>query len=352
MLYAIRLLAPRAALPPAAYFSFSMHLPTPDDLEAASPQAPLVALTGATGFIGRHLATTLARAGWRVRLLLRREPAGSAWRRARPQVVAGALDNEAALARLVEGADAVIHLAGLIKAARRADFFAVNADGVARIAQTTRRVSPGAHFVLVSSLAAREPALSDYAASKRAGEAEALDAMGARATVLRPPAVYGPGDRETLRFFQVAGWRRVPLLGPPESRAALIHVQDVSRLIATLAAAVPQGQVLAAADNRPEGYGWAELLGAAARAIGNPAPRFVQAPQGMLRGVALLGDLARLGGSASMLNSQKLRELRHADWAVQPAELARPAGWAAQFDIDSGFADAVAWYRAAGWLPG
>lgn len=315
-------------------------------------RAPLVAVTGATGFIGRHLTAALVQAGWRVRLLLRREPSGAEWRQSTPEVVAGSLDNEAALARLVEGADAVIHLAGLIKAARRADFFAVNAQGVARIAQATKRLSPGAHFLLVSSLAAREPSLSDYAASKRAGEAAALDAMGARTTVLRPPAVYGPGDRETLRFFQVARWPRVPLLGGPDARAALIHVRDVARLLVTLVALTPQGQVLAAADAQPQGYRWDELLGAAARAVGNPTPRFVQAPQGLLRGIAWVGDVARLGGSAAMLNSQKLRELRHADWGVSAAELARPEGWSPQFEIETGFADAVAWYRSAGWLPG
>jgi nucleoside-diphosphate-sugar epimerase len=130
----------------------------------------------------------------------------------------------------------------------------------------------------------------------------------------------------------------------------MIHVQDLTRLIVTLTAAQPCGEVLTAADGRPSGYHWDELLGAAARAVGNPAPRFVTAPQSLLKSVALLGDLARAFGSASMLNSQKLRELRHPDWGVAPTELARPAGWAAQFDLDRGFADAVAWYRTAGWL--
>ena len=64
------------------------------------------------------------------------------------------------------------------------------------------------------------------------------------------------------------------------------------------------------------------------------------------------GDLGRLAGFATMLNSHKLREMSHLDWSVAPAEQARPAGWSARFDIESGFADAVAWYRAAGWLPG
>lgn len=325
--------------------------PSLPSLDERPARRPLAAVTGATGFIGRHAVDALTQAGWRVRLLLRRDPSGSAWRTSRPEVVAGSLDDEAALERLVEGADAVVHLAGLIKAARRADFFDVNCNGVARLAAVVRRHAPDAHFLLASSLAAREPSLSDYAASKRAGEAAALELLGARATVLRPPAVYGPGDRETLRFFQVAGWPRVPLMGGPDARAALIHVRDAARLIAVLAALPPSGGVLTAADDHPEGYGWQALLGAAARAIGNPSPRFVQAPQALLRGVAWIGDIARLGGSASMLNSQKLRELRHADWGVSTAELARPPGWSPEFDIDSGFADAVAWYRKAGWLP-
>ncbi|MGI4778691.1 MAG: NAD-dependent epimerase/dehydratase family protein [Janthinobacterium lividum] len=325
--------------------------PSPFQPEEGTARKPLAVVTGATGFIGRQAVEALTHAGWRVRLLLRRDPTGSAWRASRPEVVAGSLDDPAALERLVDGADAVVHLAGLIKAARRSEFFAVNCDGTVRLVQAIRRRAPGAHLVLVSSLAAREPLLSDYAASKHAGEAAAFDTLGGRVTVLRPPVVYGPGDRETLRFFQVAGWRRVPLMGAPDSRAALIHVRDVARLIAVFASQSPRGEIWAAADDRPEGYGWAALLGAAAHAVGNPSPRFVQAPQALLRGIALVGDLARLGGAASMLNTQKLRELRHADWAVAPGELARPPGWSAQFDIDSGFADTVAWYRAAGWLP-
>jgi nucleoside-diphosphate-sugar epimerase len=312
---------------------------------------PLAAVTGATGFIGRHLVKALAQAGWRTRLLLRNVPDVPQWRSLRPQVVAGALGDEAALIRLVDGADVVIHAAGLIKATRRAHFFAINRDATAALAHTVKRVAPVAHFVHVSSLAAREPLLSDYAGSKRAGESAVFDILGPRATVLRPPAVYGPGDRETLLFFQLARRRTVPLLGERDAVAAMIHVHDLARLIVTLATASPRGEVLTAADGRPEGYRWDELLGAAARAVDNEAPRLVRAPRGVLSGVALLGDLARILGSASMLSSQKLREIRHPDWSVSPSELARPPGWLPQFDLESGFSDAVAWYRSVGWLP-
>lgn len=294
----------------------------------------------------------LARSGWRVRLLLRRDPVIAEWRDVRPEIVAGSLADPAALERLVEGADAVIHVAGLIKAATQGEFFAVNRDGAASIARITRRLAPGAHFVQVSSLAAREPSLSDYAASKRAGEDAVRGILGARMTVLRPSAVYGPGDRETLLFFQLARQKFVPLLGGVEARAALIHVRDLARLVVALAGAEPRGEVLTAADARPEGYRWDEVLGAAARAVGNSSPRFFRAPAALLRTVATVGDVGRLLGSANMLNSQKLRELRHPDWSVAPGELAHAPGWAPEFTLDTGFADAVAWYRAEGWLPG
>ncbi len=311
----------------------------------------MVAVTGASGFIGRHLVVALAQAGWRIRLLLRREPDEPQWSSLQPQVVVGALDDEAALARLVDGSDAVIHLAGLIKAARRSQFFAINRDAAAALARTVQRLAPAAHFLQVSSLAAREPALSDYAASKRAGEEAVRNILGPRATVLRPPAVYGPGDRETLLFFQLARQRWVPLLGSQDAVVAMIHVRDLVSLVVARIEAPPCGELLTAADDRPEGYRWNELLGAAARAVDNPIPRFVQAPHSLLYGIALLGDLARMAGSYSMLSSQKLRELRHLDWSVSSAELSRPEDLAPRFDLDTGFADTVAWYRRRGWLP-
>lgn len=315
-------------------------------------QPKLAAITGANGFIGRHVVKALAEAGWQVRLLLRSEPSALEWQTLKPQVVAGSLGDEAALDRLVDGADAVIHLAGLIKAARRSDFLAVNRDGAVAVARAMQRHAPDAHFIHISSLAAREPTLSDYAGSKNAGERAVLELLGKRATVLRPPAVYGPGDRETLLFFQLARKKTVPLLGAPDARAALIDARDLAALVVVLAGSEPLGRVVTAADDKPAGYTWTEVLGTAARAVGNESPRYMQTPAALLSGAALVGDVGKLFGFAGMVNSQKLRELRHPDWGVPASELARPDGWAPQFDLDRGFAEAVRWYRDAGWLPG
>ncbi|MET0656633.1 MAG: SDR family NAD(P)-dependent oxidoreductase [Steroidobacteraceae bacterium] len=316
-----------------------------------SPAAPLVAVTGATGFIGRRLVPALVAGGCRVRLLLRRDPAIPEWRTSRFEVVAGDLRDPAALGHLVENADAVVHLAGLIKAARRAEFFAINHSAAAHFARITMERAPRAHFLLVSTIAAREPKLSDYAASKRAGEDAVREIAKERATVLRPTAVYGPGDRETLAFFQIARHSCVPLLGRPDARATLIHVDDLVSLIVALIGAEPTGAVVTAADARPMGYHWNEVFSAAAAAVGNRQPKFFHAPGALLRAVALCGDIGRGLGNANMLNSQKLRELRHMDWSVPEPQLARAPGWSARFELDAGFADAVAWYRAAGWLP-
>jgi nucleoside-diphosphate-sugar epimerase len=311
---------------------------------------PLVALTGATGFIGQRLVPLLAADGWRVRLLLRRDPARSEWAGVQPQVVAGDLGDAAALRQLVAGADAVVHVAGLIKAARRRNFYTVNHQGSVAVADAVLSVAPTARFLHVSTIAAREPALSDYAGSKRAGEDAVLERLGQRATVLRPPAVYGPGDRETLVFFQMARKRFVPLAGPPEARGAMIHVDDLAALLVALLREAPAGAVLTAADARPEGYSWREVFHTAAQAVGNPEARLFNAPRALLHAIALAGDIGRAAGSASMLNHQKLRELRHRDWSVSSAELARPAGWVPRVLLDEGFAQTVAWYRRAGWL--
>lgn len=313
-------------------------------------QRPVVALTGATGFVGRRLAPLLAAAGWRVRMLLRRDPVNADWRGMDAQIVAGDLADRGALRQLVAGVDAVVHVAGVIKAARRSAYYAVNAQASEALAQAVRELSPRAHFLHVSTIAAREPQLSDYAGSKRAGEEAVLQLLGDRVTVLRPPAVYGAGDRESLVFFQMAQKRFVPLVGRAQARAAMIHVDDLNALLVALLRAAPRGAVLSAADGRPAGYTWREVFQTAARAVGNPGAGLFQAPGALLRTIALAGDVGRLFGHANMLNGQKLRELRHPDWSVPTDQWARPDGWLPRHSLDEGFAQAVAWYRRAGWL--
>jgi nucleoside-diphosphate-sugar epimerase len=312
---------------------------------------PVAALTGATGFLGRKLAESLHAQGFHVRVLCRRPPAADHWG-LEPEVVAGGLEDAAALARLARGVEVLVHAAGAIKARDRAGFFQVNAEGARRIAEVLAAEAPQARLVLVSSLSAREPGLSDYAASKAAGEAAVREAVAAkRLTIVRPPAIYGPGDRETLGVFQLA--RRSPVLplpGGEGARLAMIHVADAAAQIAALAARPADGAVYGLSDARPGGYGWREVMGHAAAAVGRERPRFAPLPRSVVLGLgALVGGFGRAAGQIPILTAGKAREMLHPDWSLSESEIA-PDLPEPRFDLPAGFADTVAWYRGRGWL--
>jgi len=312
---------------------------------------PLAALTGASGFLGRHIGRALEGGGYRVRILARAAPSTQDGLEAASELVVGRLDDGEALAVLVRGCEVVVHAAGLIKARRRQDFTLVNVEGSRRLAQAAARHAPDARIVQVSSLAAREPLLSSYAASKRAAEDAMRQVLAPdRLTIVRPPAIYGPGDRETLALFRaVKSLPMIPLPGADRARLALIHVADAARQIAALAQTDASGATWALADGRPQGYGWKQIMAAAGEALGRRRA-FVQLPASAVLAVgAVSAGLARLGGGAPIFNLGKARELLHPDWSVAPSDLA-PGGPPLRFDLAGGFADTVAWYRAQGWL--
>ncbi len=301
----------------------------------------LAAVTGGTGFLGGPVVEALLRAGWRVRVLARREavfPGGV-------EVVRGDLADAAALAALVRGAGAVVHAAGLVKARSRAAFMAVNRDGAARLAGA---VGPGVRVVLVSSQAARCPGVSAYAESKRAGEDAAAAALGAASWVVaRPCVVYGPGDWEGLALLRLArGWA-VPSVRP-EPRIAMVHVRDVAGAIATLCGGGPSGVALELCDARADGYGWAELIGAVGAAVGC-RPRLVGVPDGLVRAAGAMGTLGgALAGRPAMFGRGKAAEFLHRDWGCAAAARVPEELWRPQVGLAEGLAETVTWWRARG----
>ena len=307
--------------------------------------AKLVAVTGATGFVGPHLVSALARHGWKTRLLIRRwsplPPLGGV----EAEIVWGDLADEGSLRRLVDGADAVIHAAGLIKARTPSDFWTVNRDGTARLAG----LAPDLPFVLLSSLAAREPQLSPYAASKRAAE----EAVGRRRTswlAVRAPAVYGPGDRETLAYFRTAAHGLALRPNLADARLSLIHVADLAEALALVVDRSPPAGVYEIDDGREGSYSYADMAAAAGTALGRRA-RLVPIARSVMMGIAWLNRLRHsLGGSAQILTPAKVNEIFHRDWTLSDRRLASALGFVAGHDLAGGFRDTVLWYRRQGWL--
>jgi nucleoside-diphosphate-sugar epimerase len=310
------------------------------------PDGPVVAVTGATGFLGRRLVKILAEDGWTVRVLARRDIADPAWRGLEPQLVIGDLANGARPGHALRGAEAVVHVAGLIKARDRAAFDRANVDGARRVAQAAK--AAGARLILVSSLAAREPHLSDYAGSKRGGEDAAREIFGDDLTIVRPPAIYGPGDIETLRLFKMASEAAFLPVLDPKARMAWIHVDDAAERIADLVK-TPRPGLLSLSDDRPEGYGWVELMQTASKAVG-ASPRLVRIPSGAIKALAVLSKWASVAtGKDSILTPGKARELLHGDWGLSSNDPI-PDFPAVRYTLDAGFAQSVRWYRSEGWL--
>lgn len=314
---------------------------------------PTVAVTGATGFVGSHVVQALTDAGWAVRILARRLP-NQFWLADVPvETIIGDLDDEASLRRLIRGCEAVVHAAGLIKARSTAEFLRINRDGVARLAALAAAAEPPPRFVLLSSLAAREPQLSPYASSKHAGE-QALAALGGALhwTILRPPAIYGPGDRETLAFFRAVAGGIGPLAGSRDNRMSLAYVGDVAAAVAAVLAApaATAGAIYEVGDPAESGHSWRELIELAGRLLGT-RPRLLRIPQLALSGAAKANWLlALLTGRPRMLVPGKLREIQHPDWVCRNDLIFRSTGWRPATGLETGFTETIVWYRSAGWL--
>jgi nucleoside-diphosphate-sugar epimerase len=310
----------------------------------------LVAVSGATGFLGAHVIVALGAAGASIRVLAHRQPPHPLWRDVPVELVSGTVMEAAACARLVAGADTVIHAAGLIKALTDGDFQEINGHGAAIMAKAAWDAG-ASRYVLISSLAAREPSVSAYAASKRAGELAVEQVFASspeRLVILRPPALYGPWDRPGLTFFRAAGGRVAPVVG--NGRAAIMHVWDAANAIAQVAMGAPIAGCYALAGPGLAAYSTRELLQAAAQAVGGN-PRLIPIPAGILRAAGtLFGWTARLRGKAGILSAGKASELLHPDWTVGLDEVLPFSVFQPVIPLAEGLRTTANWYKSVGWL--
>jgi nucleoside-diphosphate-sugar epimerase len=300
----------------------------------------LVAVTGATGFIGRVLLERLIKEGWKVRALTRHyQPDNETTR-----WIKGDLDDLVALQALVKDASAVVHCAGQVRGNSLGNFVHTNVEGTRNLVNASIRQDSPPRFLLMSSLAARQPELSWYAASKRMAEQVVIDRSSVLpSAIFRPTAVYGPGDKEMSPLFRVTRHGILPMVGEPAMRFGLLHVSDlVAAILCWLSTSVPVQGVYELDDGTPGGYN-SESVAAIAQDVWKRPVRCLFLPSSLVSLIASINLWsARLLGYLPMLTPGKVRELRHINWVCDITPLTRALpDWQPSIRLRDGLPQAI-----------
>jgi nucleoside-diphosphate-sugar epimerase len=307
----------------------------------------LLAITGATGFVGSAVLDAALAQGHQVRALTRRPQR----ERARVEWVSGDLADKAALADLCEGVDAVIHVAGLTNTPDPAEFEVANVTGTIAVI-AAMRAGGVRRLVFVSSLSARKPELSAYGASKVRAE-QVVEASGLDWTTVRPPAVYGPRDIDMLDLFRAAKWGVVPL--PPGGATSIIHAGDLAELLVALAVSSSSEAVGPASkkiyepdDGREGGWSHKELAQAIGQAVGKRSVFAPHLPRAVLDAAAAADRLLR--GDRAKLTADRVGYMSHPNWVARSDRRVPPGIWQPQIVGEAGLKATAEWYRREGWL--
>ena len=301
-----------------------------------------IAITGATGFVGSAVLEAAQNKAHNVRALTRKPQA----EQTRTEWVRGTLDDPHSLGALCEGADAVIHVAGLTNTPNPERFEAANVTGTANMIAAAKGAGIE-RFVFVSSLSAREPSLSAYGASKARAE-ELVEASGLDWTTVRPPAVYGPRDTDMFELFRAAKFGWVPV--PPEGRTSIIHVEDLARLLVALVPASPatRTQTYEPWDDNAFGYEHSELAKMIGEAVGNEQARALPISGSLMQIGAKIDGFLR--GPKAKLTPDRVGYMTHPDWVCDLKKAPPLSVWQAVWDGASGLKMTADWYKEQGWL--
>ncbi|NDY94680.1 NAD-dependent epimerase/dehydratase family protein [Wenzhouxiangella limi] len=300
-----------------------------------------VALTGASGFVGRVLVARLLASGYRVRALSRSP--GRCLQHEDVTEIIGDLATPGALAELVKGSDCLIHLAAAIAGRRQRDFERVNAVGTRKLIEAMEQTHPGCRLIHISSLAARLPQISHYARSKRQAE-QIVESSHLDWLILRPPAIYGPADPALAPLWRAlaSGW--LVQTGPARARFSLLHVDDLCDAIVHLIDRPwPLRRTACLDDGHRAGYTWSELARLAGSLRGRPTrtlrlPRFALS----LMATANLG-ISYLTGHQPLLTPGKVRELTHPDWVCGDNVALASSGWRPKRQLASALTELPGW---------
>ena len=330
------------------------------------PEIPrTILLTGATGFLGSHVADALVAEGWTVRCTVRKT-SNPRWIESLPvERVTADVRSAEALAVALDGIDVVVHSAGLTRAKSDADYQRVNAEGTQALALGA--VDAGVRrFVLVSSLAARGPdrrasdrgpagdrPTSAYGESKLAGERRLFQALTEQTgtmqgVILRPGGIYGPRDEDSLNLFKVAKTGMMPV---PTSKGRLqpVYVKDVAEAVVR-AVARPDVDLKPIPIVGPEIVSWADMGEALGNAVGKPV-RLVKIPDAAWQVSGAVAEAAaRLVRMPPQFDRRTADDLSRLDWTADPREAESSLGWRATTHLREAIEETGRWYREHGWL--
>ncbi|MBN2449562.1 MAG: NAD-dependent epimerase/dehydratase family protein [Lentisphaeria bacterium] len=323
-------------------------------------------VTGGTGFIGGWLVERLIEAGWEVTCLVR---AGSRTARLEAlgvRLVTGCLEAPPPCAVSGEAVDAFFHVAGVTRARSAAEYARANARTTEILFRGLgESPTPPRRTVLVSSLAAVGPTpagvappdesvapkpLPGYGASKREAETAALAwAEVLPLTIVRPPAVYGPHDRNFLPLFRVAARTGLfPVLGWGRKCLAMVHVDDlVTGLLLAAGTPAAAGRTYFISGGN---YGVDAVAEALGRALGRRL-RVLRIPSPLARLAGEAGEILwSLTGRTRIVCRRKVTDMLQPNWTCVFDRAGAELGYRPRIDLATGFRQTALWYREQGWL--
>lgn len=326
-----------------------------------------VLVTGASGFLGSHVAERLSQSGRAVRALVRKS-SDTKFLASLPgvELVHGSVDDYESCAHAAQGVSGIVHAAGLVKARSGDEFRRINTDGTENLMRAALAAGTVKRFVLVSSQAAGGPSqngvpvavgserapVTAYGRSKLAAERVLLTEKSVLpCTILRPPAIYGPRDREILIFFKAVKSGVLPLTNPKEARYSMIYGPDcAAACIAALDADSESGLTLYVDDGQPITFG--EMVDRVEAALGTKAWLRIPLPPQLVRGAAALTELyGKVTDQAVMLTRDKCNELHErGGWVCDGRAALTALRWKPEVTFAEGVKLTADWYRSAGWL--
>ena len=324
-----------------------------------------ILLTGASGFLGSHTAKELCRRDHEVFALVRPTSRRDHLESLGVQLVEGALPDCQGLEPTLNKVDAVIHVAGIVKALSQREFNQVNAQGTENLANKVLQATPRPRFFLhVSSIAVHNPQegkdfclpseqcnpLSHYGQSKLKGELALKPLSGkVRTVILRPPVLYGPGDTEILPLFKALSRGFAPLFQEGNNQVSLCYIEDVARAIADLIEKNLSSDEIYCLDDgatyslRGLARNISEILGKKAQMIHLPYPAFFLA-------AGLSQTWAQIRRKPAVFTLNKLKEIKQSHWVCGAEKLHNHLGWEARVPLREGMTQTLAYYRETGLL--